>query len=295
MDRYSRRNGEDLVVPNYHETSDSYPSSDMWGGWSMNSQKAAEKCFDFDVINNGFSGGLYSQMDMEMEMGTSGEVKQEEEEEEEEESKRLKKSDGCFYNSASSSLHDFDGIQQMDDAFLSSILEDVPGNGNLHWFKESDNNNSPGSSSVAYLDTLDGREVPMYQYNWEACNNMPLMEGEKPMKISDLCEENMEEQSTEEVVLQDLQRASEKLTDVTRKCFRDTFYRLAKNSLQKCESGNMNTEEFLQDTTFSGDINQKTESETNSIDRAIANLTFNNMESNMRNLPPPKRVSCNQG
>ncbi|KAL0888427.1 hypothetical protein Bca101_012410 [Brassica carinata] len=281
MDRYSRRNGEDLVVPNYHETSDSYPSSDMWGGWSMNSQKAAEKCFDFDVINNGFSGGLYSRMDMEMEMGTSGELKQEEEEEEEEESKRLK-SAGCFYNSASS-LHDFDGIQQMDD--------DVPGNGNLQWFKESDNN-SPGSSSVAYLDTLDGREVPMYQYNWEACNDMPLMEGEEPMKIS----ENMEEPSTEEVVLQDLQRATEKLNDVTRKCFRDTFYRLAKNSQLKCDSGNINTEEFLQDTTtFSGNINQKTESETNSIDRAVANLTFNNMESNMRNLPPPKRVSCNQG
>ncbi|KAG2262917.1 hypothetical protein Bca52824_069996 [Brassica carinata] len=288
MDRYSRRNGEDLVVPNYHETSDSYPSSDMWGGWSMNSQKAADKCFDFDVINNGFSGGLYSRMDMEMEMGTSGELKQEEEEEEEE-SKRLK-SAGCFYNSGSS-LHDFDGIQQMDDVFLSSILEDVPGNGNLQWFKESDNN-SPGSSSVAYLDTLDGREVPMYQYNWEACNDLPLMEGEQPMKIS----ENMEEPSTEEVVLQDLQRATEKLNDVTRKCFRDTFYRLAKNSQLKCDSGNINTEEFLQDTTtFSGDINQKTESETNSIDRAVANLTFNNMESNMRNLPPPKRVSCNQG
>ncbi|KAF8115607.1 hypothetical protein N665_0025s0075 [Sinapis alba] len=284
MDRYSRRNGEDLVVPNYHETSDSYPSSDMWGGWSMNSQKAAEKCFDFDVINNGFSGGLYSQMDMEMETGTSGEVV------EEEESKRLK-SAGCFYNSASS-LHDFDGIQQMDDVFLSSILEDVPGNGNLHWFKDSDNNNSPGSSSVAYLDTLDGREVPMFQYNWEACNDMPLMEGEEPMKIS----ENIEEPSTEEVVLQDLQRATEKLTDVTRKCFRDTFYRLAKNSQHKCESGNIiNSEEFLEDTTFSENMNHKTESETNSIDRAVANLTFNNMESNMRNLPTPKRVSCNQG
>lgn len=35
------------------------------------------------------------------------------------------------------------------------------------------------------------------------------------MKISDLCEEkNLEEPSTEEVVLQDLQRASEKVTVV---------------------------------------------------------------------------------
>lgn len=37
-------------------------------------------------------------------------------------------------------------------------------------------------------------------------------EGEEPMKIPDLCEEkNLEEPSTEEVVLQDLQRASEKV------------------------------------------------------------------------------------
>lgn len=36
-------------------------------------------------------------------------------------------------------------------------------------------------------------------------------EGEEAMKISDLCEENMGEPSTEEVVLQDLQRASEKV------------------------------------------------------------------------------------
>ncbi|ESQ40629.1 hypothetical protein EUTSA_v10014291mg [Eutrema salsugineum] len=285
MDRYSRRNSEDLVVPNYQETSDSYPSPDMWGGWSMNSQKAAEKCFDFDVINNGFSGGLYSQMEMEMEMemGTSGEV--------EEESKRLKAAGDCFYR-PTSSLHDFDGIQQMDDIFLSSILEDVPGNEGLHSFSELDND-SPGPSS-AYLSNLDGIEVPMFHYDWETCQDMPLMgEHEASMKISELCEENMEEPSNEEVVLQDLQRATEKLTDDTRKCFRDTFYRLAKNSQQKSESGNNNPEEFLEDGTRNRD--QKTELETNSIDRAIANLTFNKMESNMRNLPPPKRVSCNQG
>ncbi|CAH2073774.1 unnamed protein product [Thlaspi arvense] len=294
MDRYSRRNLEDLVVPNYQETSDSYSSPDMWGGWNMNSQKAAEKCFDFDVINNGFSGGLYSQMEMEMEMGTSGEV--------EDESKRLNAAGDCFYR-PTSSLHDFDGIQQMDDIFLSSILEDVPGNGNLHSFKESDNSISPGSSSAAFLD---GREVPMFHYNWETCHDMPLVEEEeKPMKISDLCEENTEEPSTEEVVLQDLQRATQKscnrlkssliqLTDDARKCFRDTFYRLAKNSQQKSEPGNTNLEEFLEDIT-SGDRSQKIELETNSIDRAVANLTFNKMESNMRNLPAPKRMSSLQG
>ncbi|KAG7554409.1 hypothetical protein ISN44_As11g006530 [Arabidopsis suecica] len=269
MDRYSRRNLEDLVVPNYQETSDSYPSPDMWGtGWSMNSSEAAEKCFDYDVIHNGFSGGLYSQM--QMEMGTSEQV--------EEETKRLKAS-GCFDRS----LHDFDEIQQMDDMFLSSILEDVPGNENFLSFKESDTNNSSGSSS-AYLDTTDGREVPMFHYNWETCQDMPLMEEDAPMN---LCEKNMEEASAEEVVLHDLQRATEMLTDDARKCFRDTFYRLAKSSQQKSDS---NSDEFLEDRT-----SRESELETNSMDRAVANLTFNKMESNMRNMPPPKRLSSVQG
>jgi hypothetical protein len=69
------------------------------------------------------------------------------------------------------------------------------------------------------------------------------MEEDAPMN---LCEENKEEASAEEVVLQDLQRATEMLTDDTRKCFRDTFYRLAKNSQQKSDS---NSDEFLEDRT----------------------------------------------
>lgn len=53
-------------------------------------------------------------------------------------------------------------------------MEDVPGDENFLSFKESDTNNSSGSSS-AYLDTTDGREVPMFHYNWETCQDMPLM------------------------------------------------------------------------------------------------------------------------
>lgn len=90
MDCYAGRNFEELLVPNYQESSsETYPSNGMWGGWSMKS--------------DGFSGGeglLYSQMDMK----TS--------EEEEEESKRSK----AFYGA--SSLDDFEGIDQMDDIFL---------------------------------------------------------------------------------------------------------------------------------------------------------------------------------
>lgn len=35
---------------------------------------------------------------------------------------------------------------------------------------------------------------------------------------------------------------------------------------------------------------EEIESETNSIDRAVANLTYNKMESNISNFPLPERV-----
>ncbi|CAH2053910.1 unnamed protein product [Thlaspi arvense] len=271
MDCYSRRNYEELVVPNYQESSsETYPSSGMWGGWSMNSPEAAEKCFDYDS----FSGEelMYNQMGMR----TS---------EEEEESKRSK----AFYGA--SSLDDFEGIEQMDDMFLSSILEDGPGNdGDVH--RASSSNNSVDSSYM-----YGSREVPMFH-----CHAMPL-KGEAPFSISDLCEENMldshygDELSSEELVLQDLQKASGKLTDEARKCFRDTFYRLARNSQEKLDSVSTNSEEFhMQASRYDyGDATrlsreEEMESETNSIDRAIANLTFNKMESNISNFPLSERV-----
>lgn len=74
MDCYTGRNFEDFVVPNYQETSSETCLDGMWGGWSMNSPEAAEKCFDYDRFNS------------QMGMRTS----QDEEEEEEEESKRSK-------------------------------------------------------------------------------------------------------------------------------------------------------------------------------------------------------------
>ncbi|KAJ4871866.1 Uncharacterized protein Rs2_46493 [Raphanus sativus] len=268
MDCYTGRNFEDFVVPNYQETSSETCLDGMWGGWSMNSPEAAEKCFDYDRFNS------------QMGMRTS----QDEEEEEEEESKRSK----AFYGA--SSLHGFEGIEQMDDIFLSSILEDVPGSdGDVH--RSSSTNNSVGSSSM-----YGGSEVPLFH-----SHAMPLKE-EAPFTISDLSEENMfvdDEMSSEELVLQDLQRASEKLTDETRKCFRDTFYRLARNSQEKLDSDNTaNSGEFHMqasrydygDNTRLMSREEEIESETNSIDRAVANLTYNKMESNISNFPLPERV-----
>ncbi|XP_010486930.1 PREDICTED: protein LNK3 isoform X2 [Camelina sativa] len=272
MDCYAGRNFEELVVPSYQESSsETYPSTGMWGGWSMSSPQAAQKCFDYDGFNG--EGLMYSQMGMR----TS---------EEEEESKRSKANYGA------SSLHDFEGIEHMDDMFFS-ILEDVPeDDGDVH--RATSSNNSVGSSSM-----YGGREVPMFH-----CHDDMSFKEEAPFTISDLYEDNNmldsnygDELSSEELVLQDLQRASQKLTDETRKCFRDTFYRLARSSQDKSDSVSTNSEELLMQTSRYdyGDGNrlsreEEIESETNSIDRAIANLTFNKMESNISNYPLPERV-----
>lgn len=100
MDCYAGMKFEELVVPNYQESSSSevYRSNGMWGGWSMNSSEAVETGFNYDPFNG--EGSLYSQMSIRSS------------EEEDEESKRSK----AFYGA--SSLHDFEGIEQMDDIFL---------------------------------------------------------------------------------------------------------------------------------------------------------------------------------
>ncbi|XP_019092004.1 PREDICTED: uncharacterized protein LOC104745450 isoform X2 [Camelina sativa] len=79
---------------------------------------------------------------------------------------------------------------------------------------------------------------------------------EAPFTISDLSEDNNmldsnygDDLSSEELVLQDLQRASQKLTDETRKCFRDTFYRLARSSQDKSDSVSTNSDELLMQTS----------------------------------------------
>ncbi|CAF2068466.1 unnamed protein product [Brassica napus] len=108
MDCYAGMKFEELVVPNYQESSSSevYRSNGMWGGWSMNSSEAVETGFNYDPFNG--EGSLYSQMSIRSS------------EEEDEESKRSK----AFYGA--SSLHDFEGIEQMDDIGMMEMFIVLP-------------------------------------------------------------------------------------------------------------------------------------------------------------------------
>ncbi|XP_017984906.1 PREDICTED: uncharacterized protein LOC18587089 isoform X1 [Theobroma cacao] len=100
--------------------------------------------------------------------------------------------------------------------------------------------------------------------------------------------------SLEESVLQELEMVTVQLSNKTRICFRDAFYRLAKNSKQNPvvinQHGNVCVRThapmwIVYEEKMRSGRKETTESETNSIDRAIANLTFNNMETNVRDFP----------
>ncbi|KAG5565129.1 hypothetical protein RHGRI_001127 [Rhododendron griersonianum] len=87
-----------------------------------------------------------------------------------------------------------------------------------------------------------------------------------------------EETSIEASILHELQGAMVQLSEKTRICFRDAFYRLAKNSKQYMEDHSQNGDlvsDTVHDETLRSENTKTVESETNSVDRAIANLLFN--------------------
>ncbi|GMI90432.1 NIGHT LIGHT-INDUCIBLE AND CLOCK-REGULATED GENE 3 [Hibiscus trionum] len=98
----------------------------------------------------------------------------------------------------------------------------------------------------------------------------------------------------EESVLKELEMVTTQLSNKTRICFRDAFYRLAKNSTQNPvalgQQGNLHAQTHSPKWTISEEKirsgkKETTESETNTIDRTIANLTFGKIDINVRDFP----------
>lgn len=103
-----------------------------------------------------------------------------------------------------------------------------------------------------------------------------------------------EETTPEESVLQELRIVMTRMNDKTRICFRDALYRLSESSKQctdmatSRQNGDGTAEtppKSGSDTNMRSGKDKAMESETNFIDRAIANLLFNKMEPNVRGLP----------
>jgi hypothetical protein len=104
--------------------------------------------------------------------------------------------------------------------------------------------------------------------------------------------EETHKRSFEESIFQELETVMAKLTNKTRISFRDGFYRLAKSSKRTAmnQNGDFSTEcpspsQRSRDEQLSYEKKQATEVESNTIDRAIANLMFNKMDINMAVFP----------
>ncbi|XVF24511.1 hypothetical protein REPUB_Repub13aG0134300 [Reevesia pubescens] len=334
MDWYFDSCMEDLVVPKDQELADRLPSPESWSKWGLiapGNFESSNKCFvtyanlTHDKLK--FNGKLCN----DTEFKSSADVKD-----------PSSCSSICgglseeSLNQASLShsqrdyqLDDFARFEQMDDIFLSSLLEDLPSSEDLHKSfcfspeyqcgrmpadylltdvslgSQSISNNEHGMGSAKYLKThafspslnLE-KEIPALHFIQckSELKNSPMVEA--PLShILVPPEQNSadgfvsEGISLEESVLQELEMVMAQLSDKTRICFRDAFYRLAKNSKQNAvainQHGNLNVGTHSPKLTISEEKirsgkKEATESETNIIDRTIANFTFNKMDINVR-------------
>ncbi|XVF82467.1 hypothetical protein PTKIN_Ptkin16aG0050900 [Pterospermum kingtungense] len=268
MDWYFGNDMEDVVVPNDQELADRLPSPESWSNWGLAAPgnfESSNKCFfvDANLTHNKlkFNGKFWNDTEFE----SAADVKSPSSWS----SRCGGLSDESLYQAPlSPPLPDYE-LDDMDDTFLSSLLEDMPGNEDLHQSFCLSPEYEPGRMPDDYLL----RDMNRNRFVSEAT-------------------------SLEESVLQELAVVTAQLSDKTRICFQDAFYRLAKNSKQnpvaQDQQGNLYARAHSPKWTISEEIirsaNKKTtESETNAIDRTVANLTFDKIETILEALLLPRR------
>ncbi|PHT40990.1 Cilia- and flagella-associated protein 20 [Capsicum baccatum] len=307
MDWFSRADDGYLVVPRGFDGFS--PSSDSWSKWdstpfgnfksgmkrnNMRSYVGAEDC---EVTGNGLS----SDVDMEK-FGID----------EEPFDNAASQASYCNMDQWSSyppeqlefHLDNLASIDQLDDVFLSSLLADGPtgmdaadetsdlSTDSPHSMLMDDDQAGNEDSNSEHMTTNSCAGTAKYfsahaftsPVDWRSreVNNPYLLEKAPQPEIAVKLEHDKgdsrvsdKEISMEESILQHLENLTSQLTEQTRICFRDSLYRLADNSKQDaCQSRNAMTD---QDSTwFSKE--EATESQTNVIDRTVANLLFSNVE-----------------
>ncbi|XP_071721133.1 protein LNK3 [Rutidosis leptorrhynchoides] len=288
MEWYFGKEVDDLVVPKDYEQQDMISSPESWSQWGMTGfggsyypKKSLYPNANMTREELTFNGGknFYTSIDMADDSNN-----------ERSKSNNSSMSQELYNNGGSLLWNDQADFQQfteeearinhMDDIFFSSLLEEDPTkrsnepNDNIY-----DHGQSMGSSK--YLKT----HAFSPSTNWG--NEEVSTTYQMPMQYT------TNENSMEESVLNDLERVTAQFTDKTRICFRDAFYRLAessKESINSCQDGEpMMTSN---DDTLRGGETEDTESKTNVIDRAVANLMFH--KSDIEEIDDHQQFSCYQ-
>ncbi|KAF9688808.1 hypothetical protein SADUNF_Sadunf01G0026600 [Salix dunnii] len=273
MEWYSGSGIDDFVVPEDQEVYDRLPSPKSWSKWCRDASESHE------FSNNRF---LMDSKSTEEEVKFNGEI--------------LSNEVGSFYNGKDQSsgssisgrlsekslpqtalscdqpdyqLDDLSEIEQLDEFFLSSFLEDLPRNENLHssfpfspeaecGMASADNhftdtisdlqsisNDAHGMGSSKYLKThafspsLSWEEGEVAASHFNPCNSdqrdlapvkASLVNVSVPSEHDSMTGLVDEETSLQQSALQELEMVMAQLNDKTRICFRDALYRLASNS-----------------------------------------------------------------
>ncbi|KAJ7982385.1 protein LNK3-like isoform X1 [Quillaja saponaria] len=311
MDWYYGSRIDDLVVPKDQELSDRLPLPDNWSNWGISTPEvfnSANKFFTMDTNE--------MEEDLELnDLSLSDEVGLETSVHDKDQSSGSRVCEGLpeqFLNQTYLSpyqpnyqLQYLEGFEQMDDIFLHSVLEDLHGDENANksffFYPESQGSMTTGDNLLTDIKGFFGRNVSTTQFipsNSKKKDRPPI--DAPPIKVLAPCENNSradgmhhEKSSLEESILQELEMVMAQFTEKTRISFRDALYRLAGNSKEQQivenQEGCFTTQKTMPWTdhneTMRSGKRKAMELETNTIDRAIANLMFNKMEFNIQDLP----------
>ncbi|XP_021993904.1 protein LNK3 isoform X3 [Helianthus annuus] len=254
MEWYYGTGEEDLVVPKDYEKAQTIPSQESLLQWGMTSfgNSNPKKYFDSNInmtheelYNNG--GSLLWNDEADFQQFA-------------EEEARINNMDDDIFFSLLEEDPINDSAKTHDNTILGNNVDNIEGE-MVNSQYVARHGQSIGSSK--YLKTHDFSPPA----DWANGNVSTTYQVPKQYTSN--------ENSMEAFVLNDLERVTAQFTDKTRICFRDAFYRLAESSKQpfnSCQNGESSM--ISDDDTLRARETEDAESNTNVIDRAVANLIF---------------------
>ncbi|KAI3742862.1 hypothetical protein L1987_60560 [Smallanthus sonchifolius] len=176
-------------------------------------------------------------------------------------------------------------INHMDDIFFSSLLEEDPAKDSTD---PRDNTILGNNANIVEGEMVNSQHVGRHGQSIGSSRYLKThafspstdwANGEVSTTYQMPKPYTSNENSMEESVLNDLEKVTAQFTAKTRICFRDAFYRLAESSKQSLNS--CQDEESMMtsnDDTLRAGKTEYSESKTNVIDRAVANLVFHKFD-----------------
>ncbi|KAL9321709.1 hypothetical protein ACSQ67_009762 [Phaseolus vulgaris] len=302
MDWYYEKGVNGYVIPRDQDLLDRHPSPDYWSNWEISTNEGCNTPKQFFIMDF-FEERFNNQIELEPSLHDKDQFS----------SSSLcgRLHEQSFQQTALSSdqsnyqLQDLPRFELMNHSFLDSVPEDVSCfdvenlDKSINGLSENQCSSTPGTLQK---DTTDS----MYVSSNSGPKDCPDREAPSakvldPFEQCSMDDDMHEQSSLEEFVLNDLEMVIGQFTERTRLCFRDSLYRLARNTEQHHEmmldqNENLNIQKSLSHTDHNEiarrcQDKKSMELATNNIDRIIASLMFKSMEFNIHD--PPLTPSTN--